>query len=235
MRSHFSKHAVPFSQETTFFWGVSRRTHQMIYWLLPTTVVLFTALGSAAADIGRTEAGVPGLCQGDCAVSDLPTSASLILDASKVERAARAAEAEHQRMRGKQEDANKQVLDESVPGDPGAYLQPVKANSHKCDAQMGEASVYANKFNGRTTASGEKFSNGRLTAAHPSLPFGTRVIVTNLRRNRSVEVVINDRGPFVKGRIIDLSRAAAKKIGLGDLGNVAIKPSQCDLEVAKGS
>ena len=208
----------------------------MICWLLPTTVVLFTTLGNAAADIGRTEAGVPGLCQGDCAVSDLPASAtSLFLDAGKVERAARAAEAGHQRMRGKQEDTKKQVLDEGAPGDPGAYLQPVKVNLHKCNTQLGEASVYADKFNGRKTANGELFQNGELTAAHRSLPFGTRVIVTNLRRNRSVEVVINDRGPFVKGRIIDLSRAAANKIGLGDLGNVAIKISQCDREVAKGS
>lgn len=78
----------------------------------------------------------------------------------------------------------------------------------------GKASYYANKFNGRKTANGEIFSNKKFTAAHRSLPFGTRVLVTNLKNGKSVIVRINDRGPFVKGRIIDLSRAAAKQLDM---------------------
>jgi rare lipoprotein A len=76
----------------------------------------------------------------------------------------------------------------------------------------GMASWYGPKFKGRKTASGEIFDPTELTAAHRTLPFGTRVRVT--RGGKSVVVRINDRGPFVKNRVIDLSRAAAKKIGL---------------------
>lgn len=78
--------------------------------------------------------------------------------------------------------------------------------------EEGVASWYGPKFHGRRTASGEVFDMHRLTAAHPWLPFGTIVKVTNLENGLSVVVRINDRGPFVKGRIIDLSYAAAKKI-----------------------
>ncbi|HEX7366382.1 MAG TPA: septal ring lytic transglycosylase RlpA family protein [Pelobium sp.] len=91
--------------------------------------------------------------------------------------------------------------------------------------QSGKASYYADKFNGRKTASGEKFRNSKLTAAHKTLPFGTKVKVTNLRNGQSVKVTINDRGPFVAGRIIDLSKKAARKIGITKegVGNVKIK------------
>ncbi len=90
--------------------------------------------------------------------------------------------------------------------------------------QKGKASYYANSFNGRKTASGEKFRNSKLTAAHKTLPFGTKVKVTNLRNGQSVKVRINDRGPFVAGRIIDLSRKAARRIGMKNegVGNVEI-------------
>ena len=74
--------------------------------------------------------------------------------------------------------------------------------------EVGQASYYADKFNGRTTASGAVFSNQLMTAAHKTLPFGTRVRVTNPSNGKVVEVVINDRGPFVAGRVIDLSSAA---------------------------
>lgn len=80
--------------------------------------------------------------------------------------------------------------------------------------ERGRASYYADQFNGRTTASGEKFRNSRRTAAHRTLPFGTRVKVVNLRNGKSVKVRINDRGPFVSGRIIDLSKKAARRIGM---------------------
>lgn len=78
----------------------------------------------------------------------------------------------------------------------------------------GKATYYANKFHGRRTANGEVFSNKKLTAAHLKLPFGTIVNITNIDNGRTVEVRINDRGPHSKFYIIDLSQAAAKKIGM---------------------
>jgi rare lipoprotein A len=78
--------------------------------------------------------------------------------------------------------------------------------------RTGEASWYGRPFHGRRTASGEVYDMYKLTAAHPTLPFGARVRVTSLSNGRSVEVRINDRGPAVRGRIIDLSYAAARAI-----------------------
>jgi rare lipoprotein A len=80
--------------------------------------------------------------------------------------------------------------------------------------QRGRISMYGNDFAGRQTASGDLFDPKALTMAHRTLPFGTRVRVTNLENQRSVEVVVNDRGPFVSGRIADLSEAAARRIGM---------------------
>jgi len=79
--------------------------------------------------------------------------------------------------------------------------------------QTGKASFYASKFEGRKTASGAIFSNQKMTAAHKELAFGTQVKVTNLENQKSVVVTINDRGPFIKGRIIDVSQKAAKELG----------------------
>ena len=89
----------------------------------------------------------------------------------------------------------------------------------------GQASYYADKFHGKATASGEKYDKKKLTAAHRTLPFGTVVRVTNKKNNKSVDVRINDRGPFSSGRIIDLSRAAAEKIAMVNDGvaNVEVK------------
>ena len=84
--------------------------------------------------------------------------------------------------------------------------------------ENGKASYYADKFQGRRTSSGVPFNQNRLTAAHRTLPFGTKVKVTNQANGRSVKVVINDRGPFVDGRIIDLSKKAARKIGIVGAG-----------------
>ncbi len=84
--------------------------------------------------------------------------------------------------------------------------------------ETGKASWYADKFEGRKTARGETFSQHKLTAAHKTLPFGTKVKVKNLATGKTTKVKINDRGPFVQGRIIDLSRKAAKKIGLLNMG-----------------
>ncbi len=80
--------------------------------------------------------------------------------------------------------------------------------------QSGIASYYADKFRGRLTACGEAYDPSKMTAAHPKLPFGTLVRVVRKSTGESVVVRINDRGPFVKGRVIDLSKAAAQEIGL---------------------
>jgi rare lipoprotein A len=84
--------------------------------------------------------------------------------------------------------------------------------------ERGNASWYGRKFHGRKTASGERYDMNRLTAAHRSLPFGTIVHVVRVDSGEAVAVRINDRGPFIDGRIIDLSRAAAREIGMIDDG-----------------
>jgi rare lipoprotein A len=96
--------------------------------------------------------------------------------------------------------------------------------------ETGVASWYGGEFQGRPTASGEVFETNDMTAAHRTLPFGTNVMVTNLRNDRSVVVRINDRGPFVRGRIIDLSYAAARVLGIVGAGTAPVR-----LEILGGS
>ena len=94
-----------------------------------------------------------------------------------------------------------------------ASLQPVQAN----DMTVWHASYYGERFHGRLMANGQPFDMNRLTAAHRTLPFGTRVAVSY--NNRNVIVTITDRGPFIRGRDIDLSRAAAAQLGLIQRGH----------------
>ena len=89
--------------------------------------------------------------------------------------------------------------------------------------QKGMASWYGPGFHGRKTASGERFDTGDLTAAHLSLPFGTKLLVRNERNGKEVVVRVNDRGPYIKSRIIDLSQAAAKALGIDGIGRVVIQ------------
>ncbi len=89
--------------------------------------------------------------------------------------------------------------------------------------ETGMASYYAESYNGKKTANGEIYRSSQLTAAHKKLPFGTKVKVTNLANGKSVKVRINDRGPFITGRIIDLTRAAAKKIDMVTAGVVKVE------------
>ena len=98
----------------------------------------------------------------------------------------------------------------------------VKSYAQKLQTE-GVASYYADKFVGRTTASGAIYKHNKLTAAHKTLPFGTKVKVTNLNNKKTIIVVVNDRGPFVKGRIIDLSKSAAKKLDFVHEGLVKVK------------
>lgn len=100
-----------------------------------------------------------------------------------------------------------------------------QAHETTSETQQGVASYYSDRFQGRTTASGEPFDQQALTAAHPSLPFGTKVVVTREDNGREVEVLINDRGPYAKGRIIDLSKRAAKALGMLSRGTVPVEIS----------
>jgi len=102
------------------------------------------------------------------------------------------------------------------------------AQSDEVFRQDGIASWYGREFEGRPTASGEIFDSSQLTAAHPSLPFGTRVTVTNLHNNKSVIVRINDRGPFVPARIIDVSRAAAEQLDMIVTGTAPVSVVSID-------
>lgn len=94
--------------------------------------------------------------------------------------------------------------------------------------ETGKASYYGDRHHGQQTASGERFDQRGLTAAHRTLPFGTRVRVINLDNGRSVVVRINDRGPFVRGRIIDLSRAAAERLDMLRAGVVPVRVERLD-------
>jgi rare lipoprotein A (peptidoglycan hydrolase) len=89
--------------------------------------------------------------------------------------------------------------------------------------QVGEASFYGPGFHGKKTATGEKFDQNEMTAAHPTLPLGSQATVTNLGNGNSVDVKINDRGPYVKGRDIDLSKGAAKELGMTADGVAPVK------------
>lgn len=89
--------------------------------------------------------------------------------------------------------------------------------------EEGIASWYGNEYHGRITASGEVFNQEAMTAAHRTFPFGTVVQVTNLKNHRTVVVRINDRGPFVRGRVIDLSRGAARELNMLRDGVVPVR------------
>ena len=101
--------------------------------------------------------------------------------------------------------------------------------------ERGEASWYGPGFHGRKTASGERFDQQKLTAAHMELPLGTKAIVTNLENGRSVEVEINDRGPYVPGRAIDLSKAAARELGMIKAGVAPVLVEVDRIEVAQAA
>jgi rare lipoprotein A (peptidoglycan hydrolase) len=100
------------------------------------------------------------------------------------------------------------------------------ANGEPAVEQVGEASYYGPGFHGRKTASGDVFDQNALTAAHPTFPLGTQVLVTNLTNGQSVWVTITDRGPYARGRDIDLSKAAARHIGV--TRRIGVAPVQID-------
>lgn len=99
--------------------------------------------------------------------------------------------------------------------------------------ERGRASWYGPGFHGKKTASGERFDQRALTAAHMELPLGTKAVVTNLKNGRRVEVEINDRGPYKPGRSIDLSKAAARELGMLEAGVVPVLVEVERLQVAQ--
>src|SRR6266568_3878919 len=107
---------------------------------------------------------------------------------------------------------------------------PAAAPSISPSAMIGVASYYGKEYQGKKTASGEIYDMNKMTAAHRTLPFGVNVRVTDLSSDRSVVVRVNDRGPFARGRIIDLSLAAARKLGIIRAGRATVK-----LEIAAGA
>lgn len=100
---------------------------------------------------------------------------------------------------------------------------PIAELVQETEIDGGVASYYGNELAGNRTASGERFDPGQLTAAHRSLPFGSKVRVTNMSTGDSVVVRINDRGPFHRGRVIDVSHAAAREIGMHRSGTARVK------------
>ena len=108
-----------------------------------------------------------------------------------------------------------------VPGDAAA--RAVKARVKHAKRESGVASYYGPEFAFRRTASGEMFDPKEMTAAHRTLPFGTRIRVTNLSNGRRVVLRVNDRGPYRKGRVIDVSHAAARKLGFAHHGTAQVR------------
>ncbi|MBI2989038.1 MAG: septal ring lytic transglycosylase RlpA family protein [Deltaproteobacteria bacterium] len=106
---------------------------------------------------------------------------------------------------------------------PTKVKVPAPPSAESGASQTGIASWYGPGFHGRPTASGAIYNQNELTAAHQTLPLGTRVMVTNLDNGRSTEVAINDRGPFAKGRILDLSYAAARTLGMIGPGTIPVR------------
>ena len=101
-------------------------------------------------------------------------------------------------------------------------------------AQCGKASWYGERFHGRKTANGERFDMHGMSAAHRTLPFGTKVRVRNLKNGRSVVLRVNDRGPFARGRVIDVSKAAASKLGFIRAGTARVKVERLNGDAIEG-
>ena len=113
--------------------------------------------------------------------------------------------------------ARKEMPLPSVPKEQAAKPEAPKVE------EVGNASWYGPAHDGKETASGETFDSNEMTAAHPTLPMGTKAVVTNMKTGKSVTVKITDRGPYAKGRKIDLSRAAAQQIGMEKKGVAKVK------------
>jgi rare lipoprotein A len=122
-----------------------------------------------------------------------------------------------------------------LAGHAGLHHAVARPETRAAFRQIGLASWYGPGFHGKRTASGERFDQNDLTAAHRKLPLGAEVRVTNLENGRSIVVAINDRGPYVGGRVIDLSKAAARRLGIVEdgLAKVRIEATPRQLALAE--
>ena len=121
----------------------------------------------------------------------------------------------------------REVRREAVEAKPETRIEKRESK----DVQYGVASWYGGEFHGRSTSSGEVYDMYQLTCAHNTLPLGTVVMVTNLENGRSLELKVNDRGPFVKERIIDVSYAAAQMLGIWEKGTAPVKVEVISLAI----
>ncbi|WP_413044049.1 septal ring lytic transglycosylase RlpA family protein [Pseudomonas sp. YJ42] len=112
--------------------------------------------------------------------------------------------------------------------EPGSVPSPAPPSPAGEQIGSGKASYYGSQHHNKLTASGERFDQGALTAAHRTLPFGTKVRVVNARNGKSVVVRINDRGPYVRGRVIDLSKAAFQRIASTRAGVIRVRLERAD-------
>ena len=125
----------------------------------------------------------------------------------------------------------KATIARAIPGEPGESVSDGMTEGFQLRREIsrsrlrnvGEASWYGPGFGGKKTASGDIFDSEKLTAAHKTMPLGSKAKVTNLSNSKSVEVEINDRGPYIEGRIIDLSQAAAQALGMIDHGTTKVE------------
>lgn len=118
---------------------------------------------------------------------------------------------------------NAAQVNKELASEPRPAPEKPRAVETVRDAMTGLAAYYNSRLHGRRTASGERFDNNAMTTAHPSLPFGTRVRVTNLKNNRAVVLRVNDRGPTQPGRVVDVTRRAARQLGFLKQGMTEVR------------
>jgi rare lipoprotein A len=127
--------------------------------------------------------------------------------------------------------SEKKEVKKETPGEQRAITETRIEKRESKDVQYGVASWYGGEFHGRATSSGEVYDMYQLTCAHNTLPLGTVVMVTNLENGRSLELKVNDRGPFVKERILDVSYAAAQMLGMWEKGTAPVKVEVVSLAI----
>ena len=163
---------------------------------------------------------IAGCGKNDLSKNDQPSQTAGVADVEDI-RATQKAEQVAETVRQKAQVSEKAEGSQDLVKDKVSLKKTAKGEP--VIEQTGEASSYGQEFQGKTTAAGEKFDKNDLTAAHPTLPLGTKAKVTNLKTGKSVDVRINDRGPYVKGRDIDVSQGAAKKLDMTKSGIAPVK------------
>jgi rare lipoprotein A len=189
--------------------------------ILPAAFITTATAANAATDWRQSCSGPAYVCGGGEAPAKAKTAAKAKAPAVKSTASTTAPKAKKVAKVTKAKKAT--VASGDTPKAKPKKKVASKASSGGGGTSSGMASWYGGNFHGRKTANGETYNMNALTAAHKTLPFGTRVRVTNTNNGDSVEVRINDRGPFIAGRVIDLSRAAAGEIGLTNTGVAPVK------------